>query len=1169
MRLTPDGRADPARRTGSGRGFALRAALAYAVLGVVWIALTDLLVEDPAEVWVQTVKGSLFAGASAVFVFVVLRTFVAARRRAEADLRRSEERFRTLVERVPGVVYLNEIDRDDPSLTRCAYVGPQLRDLLGYEPEEWMADDELWQRVIHPDDRDRALEANAAAEGTGELSAEYRAVTRDGRTVWIHDEGHRVDAGAGGPGYWLGVMVDITAQRVADAALHELSESLRGVFAASPLAIMVLEPDGRVRHWNPAAERMLGWAASEVIGPYVPEDRQEEFARLRARVLAGEAFSGIEVTRVRKDGTPIEVSVSTAPFHGRDGRVEAIVGVIEDITERKRIAGQLALQAELLANVNDAVIATDASFRITYWNHGASVLYGWSSAEVVGRDVTELLRADMSAPGYEEIRQSILENGFWRGEVLHPRKDGSRVPVEITTVARTREDGTTYFLSVNRDVTERRRAEEALRRRTRQQEVIARLGATAVSGPPLAAFVDEVLRVVAATLEVDLIALLEPQGDEGGLVLRAGIGWRDGLIGTQVAAPGFPSLAAFTLGADDPVIVSDLRSEWRFAAPPYLEEHGVVSGASVVVRSSGARPYGTLAVLSREPRSFTRDDAHFLESVSALVGFAMDRDRAEAALRAAEARYRQLVETGPGVVYVHDGRQVPAALTYVSPQVVDLLGYPLERWREDPRFWLACIHPGDRNRVLDADAKAIRGGRPLTMEYRLIAADGREVWVQDRAMTIRDEDGALAFRQGLLLDVTERHRAEEERRRAIESQLRLATRLEALHLIDRDVLAAASVEEMADRALDHLRRLVAYDRATVGFVHEETGTYRVLAMRDREGLGPVPDGPLVVDAGARVQLERPVLSIPDLDRFAVPSSLLGVARAMGVRSVLSVALLAEGEHLGNLALTSATPAAFDEEAEDIAREVASQLAIAIRQARLRDALRERAAQLERLAEERRQLLHRIVRAQEEERQRVSLELHDGLGQVLTSISLFAADLEKDVAEHARPRAIRVSELIRRAIQDSRQLVWSLRPPELEHLGLVPAVRRLVEDVSSHGGIEVDLHEDLGDLRLDPEAEAVVYRVVQEALNNVVKHAKATSVSVVIRRANGALSALIEDNGCGFEPIAMGPGQGMGLIGMRERAELVEGTLVVESADGSGARVRLEVPMGHREGSTDG
>jgi signal transduction histidine kinase len=330
-------------------------------------------------------------------------------------------------------------------------------------------------------------------------------------------------------------------------------------------------------------------------------------------------------------------------------------------------------------------------------------------------------------------------------------------------------------------------------------------------------------------------------------------------------------------------------------------------------------------------------------------------------------------------------------------------------------------------------------------------------------------------------------------------------------------------------------------------------------------LGDVPPGPS--DVSEHELLSGETRLIRDLEDTDEEGPFVTAARELGFRSLLSISLFAEEGQFGALVLSAIAPDAFDDEAVDIAGEVGSELAVAIRQTRLREALGERAGQLERLAEERQQMLHRIVRAQEEERERVALELHDGLGQVLTSISLFASELEDAVPLEARPRAVRVNELIRRAIVDSRRLVWSLRPPELERLGLVPALRRLAEEVCTPD-VTVDLHEDIGSLRLAQETEAVVYRVVQEAVHNAQKHASSSAISIVLHRYDGTVSAFIEDNGCGFDLKEVPTGRGLGLVGMRERAELVDGHLVIESAVDAGTRIRLEVPIEIPDGESE-
>jgi PAS domain S-box-containing protein len=228
-------------------------------------------------------------------------------------------------------------------------------------------------------------------------------------------------------------------------------------------------------------------------------------------------------------------------------------------------------------------------------------------------------------------------------------------------------------------------------------------------------------------------------------------------------------------------------------------------------------------------------------------------------------------------------------------------------------------------------------------------------------------------------------------------------------------------------------------------------------------------------------------------------------------------------------------------------------------------LEEQARKLGRLAEERLRLARRLVRAQEEERQRVALEIHDGIGQILTSIALFASDLEEAVAPEHRERVVRVKELIQRAIAESRALVWSLRPPDLERLGLVPALEHLVENLRDRGEATIHVVDETGGRRIPEDVETVAFRIVQEALNNAVKHAKASQISVIVGVRNGTLWVVVEDDGRGFdvdaaertEPELAG---GFGLRGMRERADLVGGALTIESAPGAGTTVRLEVPL---------
>ena len=202
----------------------------------------------------------------------------------------------------------------------------------------------------------------------------------------------------------------------------------------------------------------------------------------------------------------------------------------------------------------------------------------------------------------------------------------------------------------------------------------------------------------------------------------------------------------------------------------------------------------------------------------------------------------------------------------------------------------------------------------------------------------------------------------------------------------------------------------------------------------------------------------------------------------------------------------------------------------------------------------RDALRRIVAAQELERRRLARELHDETGQALTSILLGLKQLEG--AEPASVEALR--ELVVATLQDVRRLAVELRPKVLDDFGLVPALERLAQSFAEQTGIAVDLEAGAITERLPAEVETAIYRIVQEALTNVVKHAHAHRVSVFLTRNNRRIKALIEDDGQGFSPEAA-TGDGIGLIGMRERIELLDGTLTVESTSTSGTAIAVEVP----------
>ena len=205
-------------------------------------------------------------------------------------------------------------------------------------------------------------------------------------------------------------------------------------------------------------------------------------------------------------------------------------------------------------------------------------------------------------------------------------------------------------------------------------------------------------------------------------------------------------------------------------------------------------------------------------------------------------------------------------------------------------------------------------------------------------------------------------------------------------------------------------------------------------------------------------------------------------------------------------------------------------------------------------------LSRVVAGQEVERRRLARELHDETGQALTSIllGLRAVD-ETNSSKDAQKAVSDLRELVVATLQDVRRLAVQLRPKALDDFGLVPALERLVQTFAETSGIEVQLEARLGSERLPSEVETTLYRIVQEALTNVVKHAEAHKVSVLIARRDRTAVVVIDDDGRGFD-VAEADSEGVGLLGMQERVDLHNGRVTVESTPGAGTTLRVEIPL---------
>jgi signal transduction histidine kinase len=301
-------------------------------------------------------------------------------------------------------------------------------------------------------------------------------------------------------------------------------------------------------------------------------------------------------------------------------------------------------------------------------------------------------------------------------------------------------------------------------------------------------------------------------------------------------------------------------------------------------------------------------------------------------------------------------------------------------------------------------------------------------------------------------------------------------------------------------------------------------------------------------------LEDPAWGIPQL-RSCKRQELCTDGRDNGDLQHLSVPLQVRGLPLGVLNLLWTEDRDPGEEEIDILKALATQISEAVANARLHADLRDKEVGMEVLVNE-------LVRAQEDERTRLSSELHDGAGQELTSLLLRLKALEsKCEQDEARQRVRAVCSDLSQSIEHLRELSHQLRPPDLDQVGLAPTLRYLVDDMLEETGISGDFKSNLEGYRLEPNLEITLYRIAQEALTNVVRHARASQAVVALRRSGHDLELVVEDDGIGFNPddLATSGNAHIGLASIQERTQRMGGTLEVTTGEGKGTRLMVRIP----------
>ena len=732
-------------------------------------------------------------------------------------LRKAEGRYRSLVEHLPAVIYIAEYGPQG----RWSYVSPQIQQLLGFSPQEWIADPAAWANQLHPEDKERAIaQGLASAEKRESFVSEYRMLTRDGRVVWVRDEGTILLGEAGTTQLMQGVMLDITGSKTAQKTLQEVEVRLATMVSNAPVVLFALDKTGVFTLSEGRGLQALGLKQGELLGRSVFDhyrDHPPILANVR-RALSGEEFTSIAELPELK----LTYETRWTPDRDRSGNLLGVIGVATDVSERKQAeaAGQItgerhsiALEASGLS-IWDRDVATGK----VCLSEGWSVTLGGEPKETK-TTLQELLqiahpddRERLWNVAFETLKDKISS---YREEHRVRNMKGEWLWIESTgeVVERDQNGRALRMVGTNVDISERKRTEA-------KRMVISETSS-----------LDELFQLIHRELkkviyaENCFIAFYDRQSN-----LFSFPFFVDKYDMPPPPHKAERSCMAYVLRSDRPQLIPDELAE-SLAAQGEIEIVGTNSPSWLgVPLKSPSEMIGALVVQHYEKKdAYTQRDVEFLSSVASQIAIAIERKRREEALKLSEANHRSMMAAAPYGIYCVN---TEGKFLFVNPALVEMLGYDSAQ-----ELLSININEGvygsleERARLIHEHPDGMNG-----VEVDWKRKDGQHITARLAGRPVHDASGAVAYYEVIAEDVTEKRKLERQLLQAqkMEAVGRLAGgiahdfnnllmvingQLELLHgksaASDPRTQKIEQAQKAADRAAALTRQLLAFSRMQV------------------------------------------------------------------------------------------------------------------------------------------------------------------------------------------------------------------------------------------------------------------------------------------------------------------------------------------------------------------
>ncbi len=745
------------------------------------MALTEASVDardaylDRDYTWMLGVGGGITLLLAFLFGGMITVEFGKRRSLAAKEAEAAQERklLRTLIDNVPDYMYVKDTE------SRFILANQATAAVMGATAEELAGktDADFFPSTLA--EQYRADEARVVQSGEAMLNHEEVVLDPQGNHRWLLTTKAPVYNGEGQVVGLVGIGRDVSERK----KTNEERARLASIVESSDDAILSKTLDGIITSWNKGAERLFGYSAGEIVGRpatlLTSPDRPNEEPEILAKIARGEHIHHYETVRVTKDGRAVNVSLTISPLRDALGQITGASSIARDITRRKAAEAKLrereAHYRSLIETSPDAITLLDLEANIILCNEQAALMNGYEGIEaMIGQNGFECVALEDRERALGTLSRIFTEGVVRDVQYNVLRQDGSRLPIEANASLVVGPDGKpTAILTIARDISERRRAEEALRQ---QNEVLATLHETSLGmmnrlegGELLEAIIARAAQLLGAAN--GFIYLVETEEE---MEVKAGVGAISHYIGYRLKKGVGLNGKVWETG--QPLVVNDY-DEWAGHLPGF-DQH-IMHAAIGVPLHYGGEILGVIGLSHAEPHlQFGSEELDRLTQFAQLAAIALDnaqlyssaqqelreRRQMEEALRQSEEQFRSLVETTTEWIWAMDEE---SRFTYSNPAVTAILGYTPEELVG--KTALDLMHEEDRRTMQAIFPKLVaarRGWNGLVVRFR--HKDGGYRYLESNSTPIRGADGRVVGFRGADRDVTARRRSEAALREANE-----------------------------------------------------------------------------------------------------------------------------------------------------------------------------------------------------------------------------------------------------------------------------------------------------------------------------------------------------------------------------------------------------------------